>query len=374
MRAACIALALAGCAAVVTPGVAQAEDVTVMTRNIYLGSELRSLFETIGAKSLSSPQYQLASTGGQIFRRLRSTNFPVRAKGLAEEVQGRAPDVVGLQEVALWRKGPVDFAAAMRQEPRAEEVYQDFLSILLDEINKGPVKYRVLDVADQRDFEVPADVDDNPTTGTSGADMNLRLTLRNAMLVRDSAEVETKDVRNGHYRVKNSLVTYFPGGVRVVSLRGWQAAKVKVGSGRWFTFANTHLEALDSRAEVPSIRSLQAREFATIMGRVRGPAIEVGDFNSDSPPYRSGEEQAYKVLVRKGFKDIGTRTPWSCCISSSDDLTGGSKREFNHRTDQVFTSTPAMVKRTKVWVVGRKQSFGYWHSDHAGIVVRVRIR
>jgi hypothetical protein len=47
---------------------------------------------------------------------------------------------------------------------------------------------------------------------------------------------------------------------------------------------------------------------------------------------------------------------------------GGSIDEFDHRVDQIFTTTPKRVKKIKTWVVGREQSYGFWHSDHAGVV------
>ena len=61
--------------------------------------------------------------------------------------------------------------------------------------------------------------------------------------------------------------------------------------------------------------------------------------------------------------------------ANSDDLrTGGSKADFDHRVDQIFTTTPKKVKKVKTWVVGRKQSYGFWHSDHAGVVGKYRLR
>ena len=47
---------------------------------------------------------EFVTAAGAIFRQLEATNFPQRAKGLADEIQARKPDLVGLQEVALWRK------------------------------------------------------------------------------------------------------------------------------------------------------------------------------------------------------------------------------------------------------------------------------
>ena len=152
-------------------------------------------------------------------------------------------------------------------------------------------------------------------------------------------------------------------------------ARAKVGDGPWFTFANTHLEAFDDRTVVPSIRALQAKEFAKAMSKVKGPLIALGDFNSDSPGLVPGDEQAFEALTKAGFRDIGTTTPLSCCIADSYDLkTGGSINDFDHRVDQIFTTTPKKVKRIKTWVVGREQSFGYWHSDHAGVVGKYALK
>ena len=63
-----------------------------MTRNVYLGADL-------------TPAIQAASTNdfvdanGQIVRDVDTNNFPIRAKGLAQEILQKKPDLVGLQEV-----------------------------------------------------------------------------------------------------------------------------------------------------------------------------------------------------------------------------------------------------------------------------------
>ena len=179
-----------------------ADNVTVMTRNIFLGADLGPALRATGGG-------EFVSAAGEIFRQLEATNFPKRAKGLADEIQQRKPDLVGLQEVALWRKGPVNLNAVFNQKPAAKKVYQDFLKILMNRINKGKVKYEVVAVQNEFDFEAPADTDANPKTGTSGAEANYRLTMRDAILKRKGAGIKTKDL-NGAQDLARRTHTAMP--------------------------------------------------------------------------------------------------------------------------------------------------------------------
>ncbi len=367
MRTLLIAATAAAITAAAGPAVA-ADDVTVMTRNVFLGADLGPALRATGTT-------EFIDAAGEIFRQLESTNFPRRAKGLADEIQQRKPDLIGLQEVALWREGPVNLNAVLEQKPTARTVYQDFLEILLKRINKGPVKYEVVRVQDEFDFEAPTDIDDNPDTGLLGADKDMRLTMRDAILKRQGKRVQVKGQRGAQYTKRNSFSVTVAGRVTVTSLRGWLSTRAKVGKGPWFTFANTHLEAFDDRTQVPSIRAKQASEFAKAMAGVKGPLIAVGDFNSDSPGLVPGDEQAFEALTKAGFVDIGTTTPMSCCVATSDDLrTGGAADEFDHRVDQIFTTTPRRVRAVRTWVTGREQSYGFWHSDHAGVVGKYTVK
>src|SRR5919108_5681205 len=97
VRRAAVAGLLAG---VAVPAAAEAKrgpTVTVMTRNLFLGADLSP---AIGATSIE----EAIDGSGEIWRELRRTKFPKRAKPLAREIKRSKADLVGLQEVALWRK------------------------------------------------------------------------------------------------------------------------------------------------------------------------------------------------------------------------------------------------------------------------------
>lgn len=348
------------------------EDVTFMTRNIYLGADLKPAFE---AKSLAG----FIDAVGEIFNTVKASNMPVRSKGLADEILRRQPDVVGLQEAALWRTGPLDINAITTQQPKATHVYQDFIKILMKRLNRHGKQYRVVSIAPEFDFEAPADTDGNTNTGPfMGADMDVRLTMRDAILVRRHAgvRIDRSSVKNGHFTKANSFVTNIFG-IEVQSVRGWQRMNLKVRNSPWFRYGNVHTEAFDDRTVHPSIRARQTQEFADAVRVHQGrkPLVASGDFNSDFPGLVPGDEQGYLVMRKNGFFDIGTKSPWSCCVANSDDMhNGGSTKDFDHRVDQFWTNTRGKVETLQTWVTGRHRAKnGYWDSDHAGVVIRARI-
>ena len=136
-------------------------QVDVMTRNLYLGADLTP---AIAAKSTS----EFVKANGQILREVTANDFPVRAKGLAQEILKKKPDLVGLQEVALWRTGPPSLEPLLGTTgPTASTVRYDYLTELLDRLNKGKKRYRAAVVQQEFDFEAPAD--ENGVPGPSGA-------------------------------------------------------------------------------------------------------------------------------------------------------------------------------------------------------------
>lgn len=343
-------------------GSSWATDVTVMTRNVFLGSDL--------GPGLTAPDLdRLIRGAGTILNRVDANDFDKRADAIAHEILNRKPDLVGLQEVANWRTAP---CGSSFFPPQAEHVRYDYLRMLMRKLNADGRTYRVVNKRNQFDFEIPANTTGDPDQ--NHCDINARLTMRDVILART-------DGRNIRIRRRDSgtfehLLTVRPGDLVDVPVeRGWLSVDAKVGSSPWFRFVNTHLEAFDDETEHPSVRRQQARELVDRHGPIGSaelPVVLVGDLNSDlRTEVKPGDSQAYLTLLRAGLRRKAPHRPMSCCLhlprlGPDADAADGSQRD--HIVDQIMTDEPLRILRLRGWVTGRKPYRGWWGSDHAGVV------
>jgi Endonuclease/Exonuclease/phosphatase family len=357
--------------------------VKVMTRNVYLGADLSP---AINATSTNA----FIDADGKIVRDVDTNNFPVRAKGLAHEILSEGPDLVGLQEVALWRTGPLNDLAPFTctgtesDNPpfgcqfTASTVRYDYLKLLLAQLNKGKRRYRVVESNQEFDFEAPADINGVPGDGdlpgvNDDGEQNARLTMRDVVLAKVGSRIKTSHAEGGHF-----TTLYAPtvaGTLTVHVLRGWDSVDVKVGHSPKFRFVNTHLEAFGD----PKIRRAQAKELVAKGGPAdphgKLPVILIGDLNSDDNTVSDGDRLAYKALRKAGYVERSTDSPLSCCLNTSILTSNfGSVKDFNHQVDHVLTDRPKLVKLVGAAVTGRKPVHGYWDSDHAGVFSKLEFR
>lgn len=341
--------------------------VGTMTRNLYLGA---NLLPAIEAKTLEG----FVAANGQILREVTANDFPIRAKGLADEILDAKPDLVGLQEVALWRTAPVDFEV-LSKGPSATTVRYDFLQELLAELNAGKGKggngkpqYEVVVVQNEFDLEAPADEDGNPATGPFGADINGRLTMRDAILARRGAGVQTWNAQGANFKV---LLPAPILGTVVPIKRGWTATDAKVRGSHAFRFVNTHLEAFE-----PNVRAAQAAELVAPGGPATSdlPVVLLGDLNSDDDTVSGVDTLAYNLLLANGMVERSTDDPLSCCLNSSLLAVGqgGSEADFDHQVDHIMTRDPGTVTLQSSSVSGIQPVNGFWDSDHAGLFSALR--
>jgi Endonuclease/Exonuclease/phosphatase family len=369
--AAIAAVAVPTAAAEAAPMGAKKGQVTVMTRNLFLGADL--------GPGLAATNFQeLANGAGVILNQVDANRFRLRAKGLAAEILQKKPDLVGLQEVSHWRTDECGIPLPID----ASRTRYDYLRLLLERLNKGRKRYEVVVSQPEFDFEVPVNADGDETTGEpvpslqiEGCEFNGRLTMRDVILAKREG-VKTTAATGGHFE---NLLSVSPGGFPVSVTRGWTLANVKIKGVPKFRFVNTHLEAFDDETQVPSIRALQAGELIAPGGPATGrlPVVLVGDLNSDvRTEVQEGDGQAFQALLDAGFRARSTWEPLSCCLSADvlSEGGGGSVAQFDHKVDHVMTDTPGRVKLVRSSVTGRRPVNGFWSSDHAGVVSTLRIR
>jgi hypothetical protein len=338
--------------------------VTVMTRNLFLGADL--------GPALSAPTLEDAvDGGGVIWKEVEATNFPERAVPLAKEIKESGADLVGLQEVALWRQQiPSDIAAPPTGVGApATEVKYDFLALLMDQLRAIGANYEVANVQEEFDAELPVDLDaSNATGGAFGAELDGRLTMRDVILRRTDSKVQTSQPQSGHYA---TLFTPLVGGAIPLPVkRGWLSVEASLGK-RHFRFVNTHLEAFGD----PAIRAAQARELFAPGGPLdtQEQVILVGDLNSGDGArdnIHGADQLAFQALVEFGMTDNGAVQ--SCCYANLFD----PAQEFDHTVDHVMTK-PAL-KTHDTYVTGNdpaeRTPSGLWPSDHGGVVATLHIR
>lgn len=339
---------------------------TVMTRNVYLGADLTP---AIVAQDLPG----LAAANGQILREVTANDFPTRAQGLADEILERQPDLVGLQEVALWRTGPPS-VVVLQTGPSATTVRYDYLQELLDQLNAKRPTYEVVVAQDQFDLEAPADEngvagDGPPAQGIPDAEINGRLTMRDVILARVGRGVRTANPDGDNFDTVLNLPIL---GTPVPVLRGWVSTDVAVRGSGWLRFVNTHLEAFH-----PGVRAAQAGELVDGDGPATSdlPVVLVGDLNSDDDTVGGTDTLAYGVLLGAGMVSRTTGASGSCCLESSLLAIGegGSVDDFDHQVDHVMTRDPGTVTLEGSWVTGLLPVNGFWSSDHAGVTSSLRI-
>jgi endonuclease/exonuclease/phosphatase family metal-dependent hydrolase len=354
--------------------------VKVMTRNLFLGADLGPALEAGGPG-------EFITANGQILNEVDSTIFGTRARALADEILQKKPDLVGLQEVALWREDPIASLDPVfppgggPPQPQATIERYDFLEILMDKLNRGENRYKVAVVQNEFDFEAPGDENGRPDDGEipdvpsvpelNDAELNGRLTMRDAILVKKSKKVKTKNPRGGNFA--NLLEVEVGGVVTIPVTRGWTRVEAKVGKGPWFSFTNTHFEAFDDETETPSIRQLQAREIGQPDGYAESskPTVLVGDLNSDDDSVAENDQKAFDELTSHGWVSRSTEDPMSCCVN---DLFAAPASQFDHHIDHVMTQSPSKVKLLASSVTGRALVNGIYPSDHAGVFSKLKIK
>lgn len=365
------------------------KPVTVMTRNVYLGADINrpvdAALEAARAREGDTPQVvqqrvllALARATHQTRAIVDATSFPVRAGLLADEIVDAQPDLVGLQEVALWRSGPLQLDRI--GQPNAEQVDLDYLALLLAALADRGVAYTAVEVGDRADVEAPSFAV-HPADGTA---RDVRMTMRDVILMRTDTGLR---VTGSGDRVFQHNLEVPVAGVVMEFDRGFHWVDVRVGA-RDLRFVNSHFEAFSS-----DLAWAQAAEVVATAPTDR-TTVFVCDCNSDpvngsvKPHDTRPHHAAYDLITGPG----GFTDQWATWgvhdLPGFDpgDTSGLNERvdepappSFTHRIDMVFARTAAgeglVVDRGEVTgneSAAKDLATGLWPSDHAGVVLRLR--
>lgn len=334
-----------------------APEVTVMTRNLGLGTSLRWLRR----RRSVDPE-----TVYEHYREVRESAVERRAGVWAAEIADARPALVGLQEAMLVRtERPGDYEGG--STPDAEHVAEDFLAALRGALEEelaardGETAYEPVAVVENADEELPAEAPD-------GSRFDVRLTDRDAVLARDDVRVRGTETANFGMAPGFTL----DDGTSLSLRRGYCLVRAAVGATP-FAFANTHLAASSS---LP--RKIQARELLARLATVDEPIVLVGDLNSgpDTP------DVTYGLVTDEGFEDAHAAAvddPGATCCGWAN--LRNDRPSFGRRVDLVLArgpvealgarrvgADPADRVRSPADGVGR-----VWPSDHAGVVADLRV-
>jgi endonuclease/exonuclease/phosphatase family metal-dependent hydrolase len=314
--------------------------ITVMTRNLYLGANLDPI---VHATSVPGAFKAVEDAWAQV----QANDFRSRARGVATEIARARPDFVGFQELVLYRtQVPSDFL-----QTRAKNVAVDYELELRKAFKQRGLRYHFVGVDVNTDAELPAG---NPPS------MDIRLTVRNGLLVRNGIRV--RNVRTGNF---SALYPLFNG--LEVARRGWVSADATVG-GKKFRVITTHLESFDR-----ATNEAQARELLQGPAKTRLPVVLLGDLNSRPD---GSTTQSYPELVAAGFRDAWLQAfpqapGLTCCHGDDLRLEAGP---FTQRIDYVLAR--GGFRGLRGAVTGENASTrvaGLWPSDHGGLWVTLRL-
>jgi len=300
-----------------------------MTQNLYLGADLTPL---VSARTVEA----LGDALEGILRDLNDSDAPGRVAAVAELIKAADPDVVGLQEVAVWERGG--------------KVLADFGELLLAGLGN---RYRV--AGEWRPSPPPE------------SSRRRWVEIGNVVLVRSEMRVEAQ---SGEYWGKLSIKHPLAGEIGLP--RGWVAVDGTLDGNR-FRLVNTHLEA--TLVELPGATEVQLAQAAELEAgptRSEAPVILVGDLNSD--PHAEGvvPTASRDNLVRAGFTDA-----WAALHAGDPGLTWRVDDQIvpvdaplGARLDVVMTRGaihPVAVERLGLDPACRTAS-GRWPSDHLAVL------
>lgn len=370
---------------------AESPQVTVMTRNLYLGADVGVAMELIP---------NLSAAAQFMWDQVKATDFNKRAPKLAAEVIAERPDVIGIQEATIWyckksawskRTEVFNFTEQFLAAIKAQG--QDYVLASKDGVTALNTGYSIAAIPfvtmvnDPETFQ-PLFGQDKAACGFEIAD---------ALVIRGDLSGKVLAVGNTEYEASYTVVPTI-----MTIYRGYSWADIEIGNTP-VRFVTTHLESLWDENKVPNAAK-QAQQLITDLKETRNPIVIMGDFNSDprdprisddpniggqpaaskSCPAGGSECSAYRLMFEAGFKDVGPDSldPRNNTWGMNALLTGpdpdrlkysqqlGNFAGYSDRLDYIFVKNGAVPLVSRI--IGATPPNNL-NSDHAGVVSLISI-
>jgi len=252
-------------------------DLKVATYNMYLGTDFTEIIQ-------SGSQQEVFAEVAEAYGEVQSSNPAERISSIADQIVSSEAQVVGLQEVALWRSGTAF------DPNQATIVEYDFLDLLLEALEERGVHYTPVSVQTGFDAEIPG-----IGAGFFG---DLRYTDRNVILVKADAKTSDLKVLATQTGTFDAALPVNTAVGPITILRGWAAVDIKQ-RGKTYRVIDVHTEAYH-----PFVQYLQAGELLAGPATTNLPVIIVGDLNADA----EANGASYLLALNAGFKDVWEET------------------------------------------------------------------
>jgi endonuclease/exonuclease/phosphatase family metal-dependent hydrolase len=323
-------------------GTEPARQITVMSRNMYLGAEHNALRIALSNGTTSDDNAAILAA----YRTLKQTDYDLRVEAVVNEIVRNRPAVVGLQEVSQ-----IDIELASIEDVPMS-IHGDFMVDLQNEIAHRELPYVV---ASKVQNWVAA-----PAAGVKLVDFDVVLV--------DPTQVRVNAIFS--HTFSNNL-----GSVNgLTQVRGWTGIEATY-AGQPFVFVSTQLE---QGAENAHLRAEQAAELMQAMAN-RPRVILLADLNDvpGSRAYRRIGESSFK----DGWRDLRPEEPGFTGMMQPDLATEHPR--LTQRIDFVFAKGISFPQEgligdillTGIGKTDRIQGPEHpiWPSDHAGVVARFRL-
>jgi endonuclease/exonuclease/phosphatase family metal-dependent hydrolase len=360
----------------------QNSELTVMSRNLYLGSDVAVAMKLIPNMSKAA-QF--------MWDQVAATDFKKRAKVLANEITQNKPEVIGIQEATRWYCKQYFWSK--------NEVIYDFTQDLINALNDVGEQYEIaqliqngkISLARNPGYQIPAIpfitmVSDaksfQPVFGKDSAACGFE--IADVLLIKKSISTKVLAIGNTEYEASYSIIPKL-----MTVYRGYTWIDLN-WNGTTTRIISTHLESIWDEGKIPNA-AIQAKQLVNDLATTKIPTIIIGDFNSDPRDPRannspnSGEQpveskqcttqknisdfnladstcSAYWTMRKAGFTDVGpdATDPKNFSWGMSALLAGpeierfksalqmGNKYGFTDRLDYIFTRGNIETKQAKL--------------------------